>query len=937
MTDPIWPFPGFRWWRFDFHTHTPVSRCTHWSTPGLDLSPRDWLLKYMQAGIDCVAVTDHNSGDWVDGLKAAYATLAQEAAEGRAQAGFRDLTLFPGVEISVSGGFHLLAIFDPSQTTRAITDLLAVVGYRGTHGDSDAVTEKGPAEVVAEVLKAGGIPIPAHADRPEDKGKGLLALKDDGSGASRLDANTISGVLDNESLLAVEWDDMDRDFPECVRQHKQRLARVLGSDCHNFRGTAVPGSRYTWVKMARPTLEGLRLALLDGNGVSIRRSDEGPFDPFRTPEHCITAIEVEGARFMGNGQVERLEFSPYYNALIGGRGTGKSTIVHALRLTLHRDDELARLPDTAEPRTQFDRFRRPVKGREGDGALRDGTRIRVELLRDGIPHRLHWAGAAADPVVEQRGPDGDWVPSASQAINPDRFPVRIFSQGQIAAVAGDGRGALLDVIDAAAGVGDLRRVLDEARRTWLAQRARLREIEQRLAVLPELERKLGDVTAKLDALAKSHQADVLKAHQSAQRQHRELDQTWDQLAAVPGRLNALKDDLLIDDLPEGIFAADGDDAPLQAWRQDANAALAQLRDDLDKARLGFAQRLETLGQDERLTAWWGRFHATQQAYADLQAMLAAQGVADPQAFGRLVQESQTLDGQRKSLIQLQTDRGQLQQDHEAQWTRLLAARQAVSERRKAFVADALHGNDFVHIQVEPFGFDPRAIRRSIRDLVDVLDDRFVDDILRFDDRRDPVGGLAYDLAKTPDKNQALNALKGRLTTPDPNLGGHFRNFLQRKLGQPEFADRIWSWFPEDDLCITYSQRGDGSHWTPLDQGSPGQKAAALLAFLLAFGDEPLILDQPEDDLDNHLIYDLIVKQIRANKLRRQLIIVTHNPNLVVNGDAEMVHAFDFRGGQCRVVRRGALQERELREEVCRVMEGGHDAFARRWARLGREV
>lgn len=106
---------------------------------------------------------------------------------------------------------------------------------------------------------------------------------------------------------------------------------------------------------------------------------------------------------------------------------------------------------------------------------------------------------------------------------------------------------------------------------------------------------------------------------------------------------------------------------------------------------------------------------------------------------------------------------------------------------------------------------------------------------------------------------------------------------------------------------------------------------------MAFGDEPLILDQPEDDLDNHLIYSLIVKQIRANKLRRQLIVVTHNPNVVVNGDAEMVHAFDYRGGQCRVVQRGALQERALRAEVCRVMEGGHEAFARRWARLGREV
>jgi hypothetical protein len=177
MTDPIWPSPGPAG---GVSTSTPT-RPPRTTRPGscrtLALSPRDWLLKHMEAGIDCVAVTDHNSGDWIDKLKAAYATLAAEAIDGRGPEGFRYLTLFPGVELSVSGGFHLLAIFDPSATTRAITDLLAVVGYRGTHGDSDAVTDKGPAEVIAEVLKAGGIPIPAHADRPGDGGKGLLALE----------------------------------------------------------------------------------------------------------------------------------------------------------------------------------------------------------------------------------------------------------------------------------------------------------------------------------------------------------------------------------------------------------------------------------------------------------------------------------------------------------------------------------------------------------------------------------------------------------------------------------------------------------------------------------------------------------------------------------------------------------------------------------------
>ena len=109
----------------------------------------------------------------------------------------------------------------------------------------------------------------------------------------------------------------------------------------------------------------------------------------------------------------------------------------------------------------------------------------------------------------------------------------------------------------------------------------------------------------------------------------------------------------------------------------------------------------------------------------------------------------------------------------------------------------------------------------------------------------------------------------------------------------------------------------------------------MLAFLLAHGEEPLVLDQPEDDLDNQLIYDLIVRQIREQKLKRQIIIVTHNANVVVNGDAEMLHVLDFRN-QCFIRQKGSLQHEAMRAEVCRVMEGGREAFDLRYRRLGPE-
>ena len=203
MSQP-WPYPGARWWKFDFHTHTPASKDTGaWQaaigTPN-ELTPQKWLLKFMAAEIDCVAVTDHNTGEWIDKLKTAYAEMKREADAGTPPGGFRELHLFPGVEISVQGGFHLLAIFDPFATSQTISDLLAQVNYQGTRGDSDGVTRIGAAQVVERILAAGGLAIPAHVDGD----KGLLRVEPS-TRKCMMDANTVKAVLQEPGILALEW------------------------------------------------------------------------------------------------------------------------------------------------------------------------------------------------------------------------------------------------------------------------------------------------------------------------------------------------------------------------------------------------------------------------------------------------------------------------------------------------------------------------------------------------------------------------------------------------------------------------------------------------------------------------------------------------------------------------------------------------------------
>ena len=942
-----WRYPGARWWKFDFHTHTPMS-VDYGKGPKQSalklLEPKEWLLGFMRAGVDCVAVTDHNTGDWIDLLKEELNEL--EAVQ---HPEFRPLHLFPGVELSVNGGFHLLAIFDTDNMTSDIDSLIGAVDYDGSKGDSNGVTRKSPAEVVDVVLNRGGIPIPAHANSY----KGLLRPTSEGSRRTALDANTIGQVLNIPDILAMEVTVADFKKPELYLQRKLTWAEVLGSDSHHPHGGTedrFPGSHYTWVKMAKPSLEGLRLALLDGGGFSIRRSDESEaFDPFALPNHYVESIDIVEARYMGRGPLSaKLDFNPWLNALVGGRGTGKSTVIHALRLVARRESDFEALPTHSDSRETFKRFNQvPPDQTKGDG-LTDSTRIQWTLMRDGVRHRVNWEKQNVLTTVEDESTLGEWKPSSVQTVTPDRFPLQMFSQGQIAELAGDDPAALLGEIDRAAGVESLRGRLHENVLAFETCRARIRQLDSKLRgqegptalALQDLERKL----ARFEA---AEHTSILTAYRHRRQQRQVLDHQFETVEATVKRIEEMANGFQFEDLPDGLFdQASDEDRPVVDL-------VSTLREALEKATQesrDVAQRLLDVVESQRdalkNSKWEVSVEDTAKAYVVLVKDLESAGVTDPNEYSTLVQEKQRLDDTMKSLESEREELNDLVNDSHERLEGVREARQAMTDARCDFLSRALSQNDFVRIEIQPYGDDPNIIGRSLRQRLNVLDDRFSDDILA-PDGESPSRGLVYDLirdlpkdldARKSDVEIRLSDLKGQFESAcggKGSFGGHFNNYLEREFNRtPELLDNLLTWFPEDGLSVTYSRLGDGTDFQPISQASAGQRSAAMLAFLLAHGAEPLVLDQPEDDLDNHLIYDLVVRQIRENKLRRQIIVVTHNPNIVVNGDAEMLHALAFEGGQCAVKQSGSLQEEAMREEVCRVMEGGREAFRRRYRRLG---
>lgn len=95
-------------------------------------------------------------------------------------------------------------------------------------------------------------------------------------------------------------------------------------------------------------------------------------------------------------------------------------------------------------------------------------------------------------------------------------------------------------------------------------------------------------------------------------------------------------------------------------------------------------------------------------------------------------------------------------------------------------------------------------------------------------------------------------------------------------------DELAAWFPEDAVDLQYKRDESSSFQSLQRAGHRRARALQSCRSLLAHGSEPLLMDQPEDDLDNALVSQLVVAQLRNNKNRRQLIVITHNANIVVN-------------------------------------------------------
>lgn len=897
---------GARWWKFDIHTHTPTSD----DYPIKTDSPEEWLIAYMKAGIDCVAVTDHNSGDWVDKLKQSYLHMQQSNPSG-----FREIYIFPGVEISVHGGIHVLAILPLESNTSDIDTLLGSVGFRGTKGTSDGVTEKPIEEVIAEITKSKGLAIPAHVDQT----KGLFTV---------LRGATLGSVLRTHSIYAAETINLASARPSLYAEMKIGWSDILGSDSHKLNHDSAsdlpyPGIRFTWIKMEQPNLDGLRLALIDGH-LSLRRSDQFASDQNTYSTMAIEKIVIDNAKYLGRGEELIIRLNPWLNTIIGGRGTGKSTIIEFLRKALGREYEI---PEDLEK--EHEKYTL-VSSRDQDGLLLSTTILQVHYWKDEALYRITFQ-KETDSYIIEKSVDEHWEQEEGDIT--ERFPIRIYSQKQIFDMTHNTQG-LLDIIDDASEVGysDWERAFSSVKEQFYDERTRYRsnlvtEEEKRL-----ISGQISDVKQKLTVFTKKGNSETLSAYSLLQNQYNELQVLETNLTGLAEEISEFGKSITCPVINESLFASDAEGLGVITAYKEVKESINEIITSIQASVQSVNGVATQWKQNYRSLPFAERAHQIELKYQTTIEEMGTAGISNPSEHTELLARMQFLEGERNKLDIRANELIKLKQQYNLTYKEIQPFREKLTSQRQEFLDNVLSNNEFVKITVVPYGCITES-QETLREMLFSNTDLFDKDMNSENEgsiMHSLINGDGAILERIHRFKQML--MDVYLDKAAESYSVRDRRFATRIQELPASKlDEMLCWYPEDSLKIEFKARN--RDYVPLETGSPGQRTAALLAFILSYGDEPLVLDQPEDDIDNHMIYSLIVESLRSTKIRRQVVVVTHNANIVVNGDAENVITLHVPNGRTEIKSQGSLQRIDVRNSVCDVLEGGKEAFARRYKRI----
>ena len=705
-------------------------------------------------------------------------------------------------------------------------------------------------------------------------------------------------MLENKNIYAMELRDSEYQKPQLYTDKKVEWTEVNGSDTHSFSDSTF--GAFTWIKMDKPSIDGLKLALIDGV-VSVNRNMDK--DPNQHAECFIEALEISAAKYIGRSEPLNCQFSPFLNAIIGGRGSGKSTLLEFMRLALRRHKDIPKMLEK-ESRQYFN-------VEDEDSLLIKDSKISLIYHKGEVRYRLNWSANGDCPSLEE-DKEGTWI-SCPREIK-SLFPVRIYSQKQIFELAKNPR-ALIDIIDEAPEVdaGTIKAQHRELVNQYKQIEGKQRELNEKITRKNRMRGEYHDLTRQIEQIEKSAHATVLRNYRKREQQLSEFDNLEGKWEDMSRRLVQTRDDTAPADFNRQLFSEHTD---ILSVLKAKNEKWEDIRDKLSELEREAELVINDWYAEKNVADWMRTLKTDMEQYELLSTELKQQGI-DPSRYPQLLTQQKNIQKELDLIDEYQLREKEREAEKREVFKQIKENRKILSKKRQEFLTSVLQNNQAVSIKVKLFGEDWEGIEEELRGILQ-CQAPFDKDIEDLEDIYQENGVRGIEKLK-----EAIKGIRnGERDAKDKRFTKHLKSLTQESV-----IDLIL-WFPRDDLKITF-----GPNRQPIEQSSPGQRNAALLAFILSYGDEPLLLDQPEDDLDNELIYSLIVRQLRETKSRRQVIVVTHNANIVVNGDAEMVLPLKVECGATRVRQAASVQIKEVREAICDILEGGQQAFEQRYKRI----
>jgi hypothetical protein len=832
-----------------------------------------------EIGIQVIGVTDHYRVEESLGLvKAARAA---------------GLFAFTGFEAVAKDGVHFLCLFDPDKESV----LERLIGECGIH-DTNSASPTGSldsGELLASAKKWPAACIAAH-------------VTSDGGLLKKLTGRTRVNVWTSPDLLACAIPGPVDQAPENLRPilenkdgpHKRKnpVAIINAADLNDPEDLKKDGAS-CFIKMSDISVEALRQAFLDPLSRIRLHSDPHP-----EPHAEFLAITWEGG-FLADTAVH---LNGNLNVLVGGRGTGKSTMIESVRYVLGLD------PLGEDARKAHEGVVRYV--------LRPGTKVSV-LVRSHKPSQRCYTierSVPNPPIVKDES--GEVLTLSPRDVMPG---VEVFGQHEISELT-KSREKLTLLLQrfierdpSLSGRKSKLKLEMERSRSRIADiRREMKALDERLAALPGLEE-----TQK--RFQEAGLEDHLKERTLVIREERVFTNVAERLDPLRTLHGELLENLPIDTAFVSPKALEG--LP--------NAAiLAEIKGTLDslssKIQAMASQLVKLLSDAEKTIAdtkgrWTERRKAIEATYENLLRELQKAKI-DGTEFIRLRQQIEELRPLRDKKEALNRD---------------LATQES---RRRNLLSEweDIKASEYREIQSAA-----KKVSRKLRDRVRVE--------VTMAGNRDPLDQLLREVGGN--LSAALDRLRSLEQISLPDLAQRCRegkDALMRQYGLPSgSAERIaqaplelFMRIEELDLPATTqielntAPEGESAVWQTLEALSTGQKATAVLLLLLLESEAPLVVDQPEDDLDNRFITEGVVPIMRQEKRRRQFLFSTHNANIPVLGDAELILGLSASGegkeGHAKISPQymGSIDSKPVRELVEEILEGGKDAFEMRRSKYG---